>query len=162
MIGGSPISFGPISFGEGDSIYVVKTPAELVVEILDDSLSLDPVWRVGVGGFTDSPANQISVVDTAGQAPNPLYLLDYPSFQVLVRGEVNGYQSAYYKARNVFDVLLGCEPRVASNGDRWDGILAVGQPMFIGNDQLGRPLISCNFRAYMEPGQSPLSNRTPL
>lgn len=143
--------------------YTPKAPSEGIYEILVAAGFEVTPWRLGIGGFTDTPAEQVVIMDSAGQAPNPLYLLDYPAFQLMVRGSVNGYQAAYRKARDAYDILLGCSPRTTNIGaDRWDGILAIGSPVSMGIDPNGRPIISCNFRAYYEPGQSTLSNRTPL
>jgi hypothetical protein len=119
-------------------------------------------WRVGAGRMLDQPDTQITLYDSPGQTPNPLWLLDYPFMQVMVRGAQDGYQAARQKAQDCYDVLLGCQPRIMSNRDRIDAITVVGTPSFIGNDAKNRPMISANYRVIFEPAPSTLTNRLPL
>ena len=118
-------------------------------------------WRIGVGALTSEPDKQIITVDGPGQTPDPKWLLDYPVVQVLVRGDEAGYQEAVGKTRNCFDVLQGIDAQTV-NGDRWDGIMAFGNPSYIGSDENQRPMFSANFRIIIEPAASALTHREPL
>jgi len=119
-------------------------------------------WRLGIGRMLDQPDTQITIYDSPGEHPSPLWLLDYPYFQVMVRGSADGYQAARQKAQDCFDQLLGIVPQTFTGGDRIDGITNVGTVGFIGADQLNRPLFSSNFRVIYEPAPSTYTHRQPL
>lgn len=153
------------------------SPAEIIMAaLLDESLvvlglpfsagvgtqgAASGDWRVGVGVLLDAPDEQVICVDGPGQPPDPKWLLEYPFVQVLVRGMKDGYQAAYQKARDVYDMLLGI-PTLSGSWGRIDGITAPGTPSFIGLDQLNRPIFSANYKLFFEPATSALTNREPL
>lgn len=141
---------------------MTSAPAEGVLSLIRTTVETSG-WRVGVGPFTDTPDTQIVCVDGPGQESNPKWLLDYVIVQVLIRGAPQGgYQAAYGKARQAFDILLGMAPATV-NGDRWDGITSLGgMPHFIGLDVNSRPLITANYRIIIEPAASAETHREAL
>jgi len=119
-------------------------------------------WRLGIGRITDDPDTQIVIWDAPGEHPWPHVLLDYPYFQVMVRGAPDGYHDARQKAQDVYDELVGIYPITFSSGDRLDAITVVGTVGSVGFDQRNRPLISANYRSIYEPAPSTYTHRTPL
>lgn len=111
--------------------------------------------------MTDTPNTQVVCYDTGGLAPHPSLLLDYRSVQVQIRGNADDYRATWVKAQEVKDTLLGLTPQVV-NGDRWDGVIGVGDLLFLHRDENDRPVFSVNFRVFLEPAPSAATNRTPL
>ena len=107
-------------------------------------------WSIQVSRDRDKPDTQIAVFNTGGDTPNPAYLLDFPSVQVQVRGDQNGYLASRAKAQQVKDKLLGL-PSFDLNGDRWVSIRLIGDIVDIGYDGSDRPLHSVNFDLIIEP-----------
>lgn len=118
-------------------------------------------WSICIGKTVDLPDTLICCRQTGGQTPNPKWLLDYPSVQVIVRGNANGYADAFTKATAVKDVLLGL-PSQDLNGDRWVQINGLGDIVDIGVDEKKRPRLAVNFSLILEPAASALTNRQPL
>lgn len=140
---------------------VTQTPAKGVYDLIQSSLSSGG-WRVGVGQFTDKPDTQVICSDGPGMDSNPKWLLDFVTVQVMVRGlRQGGYDDAFRKAREAYDRLVGIDP-VVVNSDRWDGIINIGLPHYIGQDPNGCPLIAANYRIIIEPAASPETHREPL
>ena len=118
-------------------------------------------WQIEVGAMPDSPDKVISINDTGGLDPNPKWLLDYPTLQVLVRGSTNGYLDTFAEAKAVKDLLLGITSTDIS-GDRWVSITQNGDLGYIGRDSDMRPLFSVNFALIIEPQVVANSNRLAL
>jgi hypothetical protein len=74
-----------------------------------------------------------------------------PSFQILVRGKVNGQADAETKAYAIFDALTNL--RDVMIGD--DSVVVIramnSVPIFIGNDDNERPIYSLNFNCVVRP-----------
>ncbi len=116
-------------------------------------------WQIIISKLLDKSDQCIALYDTGGLTPNPRWALDFPGVTIHVRGK--DYLSTYDKAKQVRDVLLGLPSQVI-NGDNWDGVLQIGETMFLGYDQKDRPMFSLNFRLFLEPAISTLTNRDPL
>lgn len=118
-------------------------------------------WSITIGELPPDPDTCMTIYDTGGRSPNPKWLLDYPSVQVMIRGGVSGYVAAETKAKQVKDVLLGFQSQDL-NGDRWVSITMPGDVAFVGYDENKRPMFSANFRLIIEPAASVDTNRTAL
>jgi len=119
-------------------------------------------WAIHVGKIPANPGavdTAIGIIQSGGLAPNPKWLVDYPSIQVMVRGAMGGYVSARAKAQAIKDALLGI-PSQDSNGDRLVQINMLGDIASIGFDESNRPLFSINFRLIIEPATG--TNRSSL
>ena len=101
------------------------------------------------------------ISDTGGQEPNPKYLLDFPTCQIQIRGNVSGYLATWREAKAVKDLLLGIDAQDI-NDDRIDGIIMNGDLSFIGRDETSRPLFTINFALFVEPQSVGNSNRVAL
>lgn len=118
-------------------------------------------WAIMVGTVQEDPNTMISIFDSPGEPSNPKYLLDFPYFQILIRGEPGGYEAAHQKAIDCRDVLLGMDPAVV-NSDNWDIITQVGTVSFLKQDESSRPVFTSNYRIILEPAASGLTNRVSL
>lgn len=118
-------------------------------------------WPIKVGTLPPLPDAVISIVDGPGQAPNPKWLIDYPTFQVVVRAGPNDYDIGYAKAEQIKDVLLGMDAQEVGT-DRWDGCTMLGDLNFLGEDDKSRPRFTMNFRLIVERPANALTKREPL
>ncbi len=118
-------------------------------------------WQIEIGAMPDQPDKVIMISDTGGPEPNPKWLLDFPTLQVMVRGIVSGYLATFREAKAVKDLLLGIDAQ-ALNLDRWVSVTQNGELMFIGRDETQRPMFSVNFALIIEPQSVANSNRLPL
>lgn len=136
----------------------MASPAVTARQILVDK---GITGTIEVSRMPDSPNECITIYDSGGQANNPKWLLDYPTIQVMVRGNPDGYAAAYQKAKDVQDALLGLESQTIG-GNRWVSVLAMGGIISLGYDEKNRPSLSMNFRITIEPAASTYTNREPL
>lgn len=121
----------------------------------------DSGWQLKIGRLVDQPDQVVIFYDTGGQSPNPAWLVDFAMVMVHVRGAVNDYPTAYQKAKEVKDALLGIESQDVS-GDRLVSIICMGDIGLVSYDDAQRPLFSINFRMIIEPAASALTQREPL
>ena len=119
-------------------------------------------WTLVIGKLPDSPNKAVCFYDTGGLSPNPAWLLDYRSIQIVVRGDPSTYGAAYDKIQDIRDTLLGMNPTTLVSGDRISGIIGIGDIMFLHYDEKTRPVFSTNFRVFWEPATNALTSREPL
>jgi hypothetical protein len=119
-------------------------------------------WLIRVGRIIDKPDRIIAIIDTGGLEVNPKWSLDYKTFQVLVRSDQDAYGSAFDKANDIKDALVGIDPFIGASTVRWDAITMLGDVGFLGYDQNSRPIFSANYRCILEPPVSVLSHREAL
>ncbi len=119
-------------------------------------------WVIEIGQFPDAPDRVIMIMDTGGLDPNPKWLLDFPTVQTLVRGDVGGYLDTFKEAKAIKDILLGIDSFDTPDGDHWDGITQNGDIASAGRDESMRPLFSGNFSIILEPQVVANSNRLAL
>lgn len=124
--------------------------------------SVNGAWPGFIGLLRPEPNAQVTIVDTPGQSPNPKWLLDYPTIQIMIRGTADGYQAAWNKGLEIKNLLLGMDPHVFTSGDRWDGVTGLGDLMFLRVDDNSRPILSVNFRIIREPASTPGNARESL
>lgn len=110
-------------------------------------------WQIVIGQTTELTNTLIVINETGGKQSNPAWAIDYPSIQVKVRGNVNGYQAAREKIRDIKNALLGL-PSQDLNGDRWTAINAIGDITSMGVDQNNRPSFVMNFALIVEPSNA--------
>ena len=119
-------------------------------------------WGLEIGAMPDSPDRSIQITDTVGIEPNPKYLLDFPTAQIMIRGNANGYLDTWREAKTVKDLLLGIDSYTTANGDRMVSITQNGDLGFIGRDGNMRPMFTINFALIIEPADSTETHRTLL
>jgi hypothetical protein len=152
-------------------------PAKLASEHIKDALVNDGFifggnsgdWHLWIGKQPGSPDRTITIYDSAGAAPNPKWLLDYPSVQLRVRGGQKDYQIAGQKILELRNRLVGKEsfdayvPHGDGSRDRVVAINAIGDIALVGWDDAARPEFVMNLALIIEPSPttSP-TNREPL
>jgi hypothetical protein len=113
----------------------------------DSSLTQDLEFADNLHVFSmpDQPDLCVSIHDTGGGPSNPSYRLDYPSFQVMVRGKVStGYLEAFALAESIKEVFRECHNEVV-NATQYIGVWVYVDVTFIGWDAKRRPKFSINF-----------------
>lgn len=135
-------------------------PSEHLKDLITAHVTLSG-WQVDISAMPDDPDRAVAISDTGGVEANPKYLLDFPTCQIMVRGEVNGYLDTYREAKAIKDLLLGIDSQDI-NGDRLVSVTMNGDLGFIGRDETMRPLFSMNFALITEPQVVGNSNRLPL
>ncbi len=120
------------------------------------------LWQIEIGTMPDTPDRVIMVTDTGGIEPNPKWLLDFPTVQVMIRGNANGYLDTFREAKAVKDLILGIDSFTSADGDRWVSLTQNGDMAFIGRDDGMRPLFTINFAIILEPQVVANSNRLAL
>ncbi len=119
------------------------------------------LWQVDIGIMPDEPDRAIMISDTGGIDPNPKFLLDFPTCQIMVRGETSGYLDTFREAKAIKDLLLGVDSQDI-NMDRLVSVTINGDLGFIGRDEKMRPLFSMNYALIVEPQVVGNSNRLAL
>lgn len=105
-------------------------------------------WSIYIGSEPDTPDRTVTLYDTAGEAPNPKWLLDFPRFQVRVRAVK--YEDAYNQAEAVKSRLLGL-PSQDLGGIRYNGIYVVIDTAFLMKDDKQRFIFTSSWRIIREP-----------
>ena len=80
------------------------------------------------------------LLDTPGSPPNPNNIRN-PTIQLLTRGKVGGYTSAYDQAETLADCLHGLA-NITINNTKYIQLWMLGDVFHIGNDSKGRPMFS--------------------
>jgi hypothetical protein len=111
--------------------------------------------------MVETPSTQIAVQDAGGFQPNPKWLLDQPSVQILVRANSFDYLGAYQKALEIKNTLLGADSQTVS-GTEYVGILMEGDILFAEYDHSERPILAMVFTMWREPSSTVSSNRTAI
>ncbi len=124
--------------------------SEGIKDILDADSEFDG-WTFEIGIMPKTPDKVIMISDTGqGNDPNPKWLLDFPTVQVMVRGGASSYLATYTIYKAAKDILLGLTSQ-AINSDRWNAVNISGDLGFIGRDENNRPMFSVNFQLIVEP-----------
>lgn len=130
-----------------------ESPAMGIAEILRAfTPSLFTGWTLRIGRLVPAPDKVVAILDTGGVGAEPGMNIDYPTVQVLIRGDKSdsGYKDSYAKAAAVRDALLGIPsgptvyPELTSCTQR-------GHITSMGYDDKDRPLWSLNFALITEP-----------
>ncbi len=136
-------------------------PSEILKGLLTTHVGTSG-WGLEIGAMPDKPDEIIQITDTVGIEPNPKFLLDFPTCQVMVRGKSSGYLDTYREAKAVKDLLLGIDSFTTGDGDRLVSITQNGDLGFIGRDDNMRPMFTINFALIVEPQVVGNSNRIAL
>lgn len=145
----------------------MTSPAECLANILQTAgvghttTPTITAWALKVSQLADTPDRCIALLDSGGFTPNPKWLLDFPTVQVIVRGPKQDYSAGYSKGLEVKNALLGISPTTVSN-IRIDGITMLSDLTFIQYDSKDRPLFSLNFRLIQESPVDSLTSRKDL
>ncbi len=103
------------------------------------------------------PNEVITIYDTAGDPPNPKWLLDTPEIQIRSRSKDQAI--AYSNLRDIRDRLLGIS-QFAEGSSFYIGIWAKDDIGYIGQDESNRSLLTINLRLVRQPDTG--EHREPL
>lgn len=127
----------------------MNSTAQDIKDILDGASSTVGL-EFGVDLFCfkqpDTPDLCATVYDTGGYAPQPNYRYDRPTIQLRVRGNQNGYRTAYSLMENVKECLRAVHNQTV-NGTKYVGIWLMSDIFFAGYDKKDRPEFTINIRA---------------
>lgn len=135
-------------------------PSNMIYTLINGNANLVG-WTIGKGFEADASDRRITCIDTGGLAPNPKWLLDFPTVQVVVRGGINDYEIAFQKAKIVKDLCLGCAAQVI-DGDRLDSVTLSSDVYYIGRDEKQRHKFTINFNLIVEPAANAITQRLAL
>ena len=119
-------------------------------------------WSIHIGKAPATPDTCIIIARTPGRDPDPKWLLDYPAYQIRVRGPKGNYAQTELKAEQVKDHFLGFTSEDV-DGARWVSITMPSDISFIGYDENDRPSFVVNLQMIVEPPQTAQNaNREPI
>jgi len=135
-------------------------PSELIKSVITTYVGTT-TWTIETGRMPDSPNQVVVLMDTGGEPANPKWLLDFPTVQIMVRGNVGGYLAAYALIKNLKDLCLGVNSQDIGT-DRLVSVTQITDVLTLGNDDNDRPTFSLNLQLITEPGTSANTNRLAL
>jgi hypothetical protein len=106
-------------------------------------------WTLFKAVLPPGPDQVVAVFETGGRQNENMEsgLLDRPTFQVRVRGAVNGYSAARTKIAAVRTALEGVH-NTTVNGRYYAGMTADSEPFPLAVDDNNRPALVMNFAAF--------------
>ena len=107
-------------------------------------------WGIFIGSEPGEPTTTITIFETGGEAANPKFLLDFPTANIRVRGDKNGYTAGRAKIQEVKDALLGL-PSQDLNGDRWVSITMISDIHSLGRSERNEPMWGLKLSLIIEP-----------
>ena len=119
-------------------------------------------WALYIGKQPENPDRVITIYDSGGLAPDPKWTLLYPSVQLRIRGDQQGYKDTALEARKLRHYLIGVPSYTASNTDRIVSITGIGDIAHTGWDDKNRPDFVFNLRMIIEEDATPETNREEL
>lgn len=150
----------------------ITLPAPVIAEIdswydtsstaWDGVKALTGQWTLYMDLAGDYPHNSVCLISSGGTSPNPRWLLEYPSFQVLVNGSANNIAEARQIAEIVKRRFVGMPSHFGAYGDRYVMCTMDGDIGYLGLDSKGRPQYSLNFSLIIEPIKRPGDHRDPI
>lgn len=127
----------------------MSSPAQDLRYVLeaDSSLDLSFGTNLFVGEMQNSLASAVVLLDTGGYSPDPGPYYK-PTLQVIVRAASGEYASGYTLAESIRSCLHEYTGQPDSSTMEYTGVWSIGDPMYLGTDESGRPLFSLNFRIH--------------
>lgn len=109
-------------------------------------------WFIEQGYMSDGVPGvdrAIAIYETPGEAPLEAWLIDYPGFQVVIRGSENDYAVVRQKMQDAFEALHANEAPITVTSPT-SFVYFYGRqsaPISMGRDELKRPKMAWNFRS---------------
>jgi hypothetical protein len=123
-----------------------------IAKILQDA-------HIGTFATETGTDKTITIYNYGGADPVPNWRLDYPSVQIRVRGDINGYDSAEQRVQSIKNLLIGAASQTV-NSNKYVGFWMKGDIIFLKFDEKNRPIFVTNWRVAVQPGIS--DNRQAL
>lgn len=129
----------------------MNSPAQDIKDMIDASdaaLGLTFAVNLFVSEMPESPNECVCVYDTGGFDPASTdERYEYPTVEIMVRGERMEYTDGWSLAQDIKDVLHKLHNETWDS-TRYIGIWCVGDVNHIGYDENQRPKFSINFRIH--------------
>lgn len=127
----------------------------------------DTGWTITKGWMPADPDRVITLYETGGLRPEAKPEVDYPTFQVRVRGGTTQYSTAAEKLDDIERALHGANgllyAETTATNRYYPGIWAQSGPLQLGVDgQDTRPLLAQNFRAARSRTTQPVFSPSDL
>ena len=118
----------------------------LLTQSADSSSTLDFTFGTNlfISLLPETSVLATAIFDTPGMSPDPTNIRN-PSIQILVRGKVGGYETAWAKMEAIIAELHALA-NTTINNTLYILIWKLTEPFHVGNDIQGRPIFSCNLR----------------
>lgn len=130
-------------------MVVVVALDEIGTKLTDDGIVEGSTgWRLAKGTTMEEQDQVVTIIESPGEIPDqdasgePEH--NFPGFQLRIRGNKFGYQTARAKAQEVFDSLNNA----ALSGFNY--IYADSAPFYLGYDDNNRPELVVNFSSMQE------------
>ena len=110
-------------------------------------------WSIYLGKMTAAPDRQIGLFEYGGlpsELTHDKAMDEYPSLQIRVRAEQNGYSTGIAKAVAIRALLHGLSNTTLTS-TKYKLIRAMNSPAYIGTDDKGRPEWTINFQIVKAP-----------
>lgn len=130
-------------------------PGPLLQDVLDVLVAAGLVdggtgWKSALSNMPPDPDQVVALFETPGQAPGAAVDIDYPGFQVRVRGNRKEYDVARAKLEACYLALHKLTGTLS--GTYYISILASGSVLPLGEDGNERPEITQNFQCQRSRG----------
>lgn len=118
--------------------------SRLVAAAVGQITSSGTDWMIYQGYMQDAPDRAICLYETPGEAPLEAWDVDYPGFQVRVRGKADDYEQVRTKLQAAFTALHAQDALIGAAYvyvyARHSGAMPLGQ------DEKRRPALVQNYR----------------
>ena len=141
----------------------MPTPVYSVCKDIVDLLHTNSLGTFGtdlyIGKEPAEVQSCVTIYQYGGHDPDPKFRLNYPSIQIRVKGDVNGYSVAEQKMQSIVNVLLGMAKQTI-NSNVYVGVWQIADTMFLKYDENEHPIFVSNWRIAVQPSIS--DNRIAL
>lgn len=108
-------------------------------------------WKLMFGYLHDAPDRAVAIFEAPGGAPEQRWAIDYPDFQIQVRGKENDYPAVRAKLQAIFDLLHAGDVEINTTVSPPSGafvyVYAVSSgPVPLGSDEKRRPRLAQRYR----------------
>lgn len=121
-----------------------QSPAHGLLSILKAVSGLTAGWTFAVGRLVPDPDMQVVLRHTGGRPGEVMVAIDYPSVQIICRGEPKGYDAAYQKLRAVREALVAIP--TSTDYPELTSCVTIGDIVDLGYDDKNRPQFAQNFQ----------------
>jgi hypothetical protein len=108
-------------------------------------------WPLSLGRLLTTSNRCVALIDGGGRTPEVKVAIDYPTVQVLVRGNKTEYEASREKAKEIFNILQA-HPTPTVDYPELVSSVAATDIAWLGYDPDGeRPMWSLNFNLIVNP-----------
>lgn len=110
-------------------------------------------WCIFIGKQVDTPDTVITILDSGGSDATPTFdgdSLERPTFDIQVRAQPGGYETAFAKIYEIDDILhiMDVSNNAVLSAENYVGIWRISYPFFVAFDEKNRPIVKSNYRVF--------------